>query len=86
MIKPRDRYDHHTLRRACQRACKKAGVELFVPYDLRRSMATRTRATLGKEATKVLLGHAKTSTTEIYLLEEVQEAIKVAKLLASNGS
>jgi len=86
MIKPRDCYDHHTLRRACQRACKKAGVELFVPYDLRRSMATRTRATLGKEATKVLLGHAKTSTTEIYLLEEVQEAVKVAKLLASNGN
>ncbi|MFC1634035.1 tyrosine-type recombinase/integrase [Planctomycetota bacterium] len=86
MIKPRDCYDHHTLRRACQRACKKAGVELFVPYDLRRSMATRTRATLGKEATKVLLGHAKTSTTEIYLLEEVQEAVKVAKLLASNSS
>ncbi len=85
MIKPRDRYDHHTLRRACQRACIKAGVELFVPYDLRRSMATRTRATLGKEATKVLLGHAKTSTTEIYLLEEVQEAVKVAKRLASNG-
>ena len=84
MIKPRDRYDHHTLRRACQRACKKAGVEPFVPYDLRRSMATRTRATLGKEATKVLLGHAKTSTTEIYLLEEVQEAVKVAKLLAAN--
>ncbi len=85
MIKPRDCYDHHTLRRACQRACKKAGVELFVPYDLRRTMATRTRATLGKEATKVLLGHAKTSTTEIYLLEEVQEAVKVAKLLAANG-
>ena len=35
-------------------------------YDLRRSMTTRTPATLGKEATKVLLGHAKTSTTEIY--------------------
>jgi integrase len=85
MIKPRDCYDHATLRRACQRACKKAGVEIFVPYDLRRTMATRTRATLGKEATKVLLGHTKTSTTEIYLLEEVQEAVKVAKLLSANG-
>ena len=39
---------------------------------------------LGKEAAKVLLGHAKTDTTDIYLLEEVQEAIKVAKLLASS--
>jgi len=83
MIKPRNRYDHETLRRACQRACKKAGVDAFVPYDLRRSMATRARATLGKDAAKVLLGHASTSTTEIYLLEEVQEAMKVAKAFSA---
>jgi len=43
----------------------------------------QTRDGLGKEAAKVLLGHAETDTTDIYLLEEVQEAIKVAKLLAS---
>jgi len=79
MIKPRDRYDHHSLRKACQRACLRAGVFTFVPYDLRRSMATRARATLGKDAARVLLGHASSSTTEIYLLEEVQEAMKVAK-------
>lgn len=81
MIKPGVKYDHNTLRRACQRACVKADVEVFVPYDLRRTMATRTRATLNKEAAKVLLGHADTVTTEIYLLEEVQEMMKVAKAL-----
>ena len=86
MITPGERYDHDTLRRACQRACKRAGIEPFTPYDLRRSMATRTRAVLDKEAAKVLLGHTETSTTDIYLLEEVQEAIKVAKLLAYRGS
>jgi integrase len=83
MIKARDHYDHHTFRRACRRACVRAVVDPFVPYDLRRSMATRARATLGKEAAKVLLGHSSTSTTEIYLLEEVQEAMKVAKALSS---
>ncbi len=82
MLKPREKYDHHTLRRACQRACKRAGIEPFTPYDLRRSMATRTRAILGKEAAQILLGHTQTSTTDIYLLEEVQEAVKVAKSLA----
>jgi len=46
-------------------------------------MATGTRSILGKEAAKVLLGHTKMDTTDIYLLDEVQEAIKVAKLLAS---
>ena len=81
MIEASERYDHHALRNACKRGCIRAGVEVFVPYDLRRTKATGTRSILGKEAAKVLLGHAKTDTTDIYLLEEVQEAVKVAKLL-----
>ena len=85
MVKPRDRYDHNTLCRACKRACERAEVPVFVPYDLRRTKATGTRSILGKEAAKVLLGHTKTDTTDIYLLEEVQEAMKVAKLLASKS-
>ena len=83
MIKPGQKYDHNTLRRACQRACKRAGVETFTPYDLRRSLATKTKAQLGKEAAKALLGHTSTVTTDIYLLDEVQEAMKVANQLAS---
>jgi integrase len=83
IVKTREKYDHNTLCRACKRACERAKVKEFVPYDLRRTVATGTRALLGKEAAKVLLGHAKTDTTDIYLLEEVQEAIKVAKMLAS---
>ena len=83
IVKTRDKYDHNTLCRACKRACERADVKEFVPYDLRRTVATGTRALLGKEAAKVLLGHAKTDTTDIYLLEEVQEAIKVAKLIDS---
>ena len=67
---------------ACRRCCAKAGIEPFVPYDLRRTAATKTRACLGKEAAKTLLGHTDESTTEIYLLDEVQEAMKVAKALA----
>ena len=83
MIKPNEKYDHHALRNACKRGCIRAGVEVFVPYDLRRTKATGTRSILGKEAAKVLLGHTKTDTTDIHLLEEVQEAMKVAKLLAT---
>jgi len=85
IVKTREKYDHNTLCRACKRACERAKVKEFVPYDLRRTVATGTRALLGKEAAKVLLGHAKTDTTNIYLLEEVQEAIKVAKMLASQA-
>jgi integrase len=85
MIKPGEMYTNSSLCRACKRGCKRAGVEKFVPYDLRRTMATGTRSMLGKEAAKVLLGHAKIDTTDIYLLEEVQEAMKIAKLLASKS-
>ncbi len=77
------RYTNNSLRQACQRGCIRAGVEEFVPYDLRRTVATKTRAELGKAAAKTLLGHAEESTTDIYLLEEVQEAMKVAKALAN---
>jgi len=44
-------------------------------------MATGTRSILGKEAAKLILGHTRTTTTDIYLLDEVQEAMKVAKQL-----
>jgi integrase len=83
MIRPGEQYTNNSLCHACKRGCKRAGVNIFVPYDLRRSMATSTRSVLGKEAAQVLLGHAKMDTTDLYLLEEVQEAVKVAKLLAS---
>ena len=82
-IRPGEKYDNNSLCHACKRGCQRADVETFVPYDLRRTAATSTRAMLGKEAAKLLLGHTKTDTTDIYLLEEVQEAMKVAKLLAT---
>jgi integrase len=82
MIRPGDCYSHSALRIACKRGCARAGVGVFVPYDLRRTAATRIRSRLGKEAARVLLGHVSGDTTDVYLLEEVQEAVKVAKLLA----
>jgi integrase len=81
MIKPGEEYTSRSLRAALKRACKRAGVERFTPYDLRRSAATRIRSKLGKEAAKLILGHVSTDTTEIYLLDEVKETMKVAKQL-----
>lgn len=77
-----DQYNNNSLELACERGCFKAGVERFVPYDLRRTAATKTRAVLGKGAARTLLGHTDESTTDIYLLDEVREAMKVAKALA----
>jgi len=81
MIKLGDRYDTHSLNNAVKRACKRAKVERFTPYDLRRTAATRVRSKLSKDDAKLLLGRVSTDTTEIYLLDEVQEAIKMAKRL-----
>ena len=84
MVNPGQKYTHNSLRNACKRGCVRAGVEVFVPYDLRRTIATGARSILGKEAAKVLLGHTRTDTTDLYLLEEVQETMKIATLLDSN--
>ena len=81
MLRPGKMYTSLTLNGALKRACKRVGVKRFTPYDLRRSAATRIRSELGKEAAKLLLGHVSTDTTEIYLLDEVQESMKVAKQL-----
>ena len=81
MIKPGEMYNASSFSNAVKRGCKRAGVDRFTPYDLRRSAATRVRSQLGKEAAKLLLGHVSTDTTEIYLLDEVKETMKVAKQL-----
>ncbi|WP_432799915.1 tyrosine-type recombinase/integrase [Poriferisphaera sp. WC338] len=81
MLKPGKCYDSHALNVAIKRGCKLAGVDRFTPYDLRRTAATNTRSKLGKTAAQVLLGHVDVGTTDIYLLEEVKEAMKVAKKL-----
>ena len=79
MIKPGQTYTINSRYTAVRRACERAGVERFTPYDLRRTAATRVRAALGKEEAKRLLGHVSTDTTEIYLLDEVKETVKVAR-------
>ncbi len=85
MITPGDQYDTHSFNNAVKRACRRAGVERFTPYDLRRTAATRMRSQLSKDAARLMLGHVSSDTTEIYLLEEVKEAMKVAKQLDAHG-
>ena len=82
LIKPGACFKPVSLNTAFHRACDRAGVAPFTPYDLRRSTATRVRALIDKDAAKALLGHSSTNTTDIYLLDEVTQAVKVAKILA----
>jgi integrase len=79
MITAGKRYSVSSFRNAAKRGCYRADVGRFTPYDIRRSAATRVRSEFGKEAATLLLGHVSTDTTEIYLLDEVKETMKVAK-------
>ena len=81
MISPGERYTPSALYTAVRRACQRADVERFTPYDLRRTAATRVRATLSKDDARLLLGHVSADTTNIYLLDEIKETIKMAKRL-----
>ena len=59
---------------AVRRACRRAGVEACTPLQLRHAAGTRFREWFGLEMARVLLGHDKTSTTEIYAEKPRQRA------------
>jgi integrase len=80
MIQPRDHYDNESFCKAVKKACGRGGVDPhFTPYDVRRTTITRIRAIAGKDVAALLTGHTRVETTDIYLLGEVQEAMKAAK-------
>ena len=59
-------YTPGSLRKAVQRACTKAGLPVWTPYQLRHSAATAIRKRYGLEAAQVLLGHSRADVTQIY--------------------
>jgi len=86
MIRPGTKYSISAFCVAVKRGCKRAGVARFTPRDIRRTAATRIRSRLSKDDARLILGQVSVGTTEIYLLEEVQEAMKVAKKLDASDS
>jgi integrase len=77
--KPGEQYMRDSYNRAIGRACKKAGVPVWTPNQLRHSAATEIRDKYGLEYTQVYLGHAHASTTEIYAEVDFEKAAKVAR-------
>ena len=62
----RDHYDPSSFRRAVKRLCDLAKVPQWSPNQLRHNAGTRFRQKFGLEVARVLLGHRKMNTTEIY--------------------
>lgn len=71
---PRDHYDKNSYAQAIRRACLKAGIPTWHPHRLRHAAATAIRARYGLEQARALLGHSKSSTTEIYAQRDLDTA------------
>jgi integrase len=66
MRSPGDLYDDGSYRKSIRRACKKLGIEVWFPHQLRHSAATEIRSRYGLEASQAVLGHSELGTTQIY--------------------
>ncbi len=66
MRTPGDLYDDGSYRKAIRRACKKLGIVVWFPHQLRHAAATEFRSRFGLEASQAVLGHSELGTTQIY--------------------
>jgi integrase len=60
-------------------ACKKAGVPVWTPNQLRHAGGTEVRKKFGLDFAQAVLGHANAKTTEIYAKVSFEKAAAVAK-------
>jgi integrase len=77
--KPAEKYNRRSYRHAVVRACKKADVTPWSPLQLRHTAGTAIRAKFGVEAAKVILGHSKVETTQIYAEHDFARAEEIMR-------
>ena len=68
----------HAYCRAVTRACEKAGIERWIPHQLRHTAADTVRQQFGLEHTQSVLGHSKASMSEHYAKAGQAKAAEVA--------
>lgn len=76
------RYDRRTYRQAVVRACRRAGVPVWSPLQLRHNAATELRQRHGLEGAQVVLGHARADTTELYAERDL---VRAREIMARDG-
>ena len=77
--RPGECYTQDSYRRAIDRACKRANVERWFPYQLRHLTLTEIRDALGVEAAQAMGGHSRIDMTEVYAKLSESKAIEAAK-------
>jgi integrase len=78
---PAQRYNRRSYRLAIARACRKAGVPEWSPLQLRHTAATAIRARYGVEAARVVLGHTKVETSQIYAERDLGRAQEIMAVI-----
>jgi integrase len=73
----KDHYDVASYRRAIRRACKKAGIPIWFPNQLRHSRSTEIRKRYGLEASKACAGHREIGVTQHYAEQNYELARRV---------
>ncbi len=63
---PGELYDDGSYRKAIRRVCRKLGIPIWFPNQLRHSAATEIRRRFGLEASQAVLGHSELGTAQIY--------------------
>lgn len=76
---PRDRFDAGSYNQSIRKACLKAKVEPWTPYQLRHLAGTVVRDALGIEHAQALLGHSRMDMTELYTATAEQKSIEAAQ-------
>ncbi len=76
---PAERYQVASYRVAIRRGCKKAGVEVWTPNQLRHTAATEIRKRYGLEAAQVICGHERADVTQVYAERDRKLAERVAR-------
>src|SRR5207244_4338657 len=71
------RYTVGSYRTAVQRGCRKAGVPVWHPHQLRHATATEIRREYGIDASRVVLGHRSPAITETYAELDASKAAEV---------
>lgn len=71
--------DVRSLARAIAKVCAKLNIPHWSPKVLRHRAATRFRAQFGSEMARVMLGHSKVATTEIYGERDAIAAMRAAE-------
>jgi integrase len=77
---PGDHYTKSSYYQGIARACKKAGVPRWFPYQLRKSKAVEVRKKDGRDAAQAVMRHKNFKTTEtFYAPAEFEKAVEFAR-------